>query len=202
MCSLYTFNVGVHMNGNESTEETVTRTFRVNKEWDDILHEQAQWQGISVSNLLDQIVRRYVVTERFHYNSPVISMENKAFIRLLQSINEDNLKDLGIVSGKLLPEEELLRRGLPKSFHSFVWMMKEVFGRYGGWFTVDHYTTEDQNVLHLQHYLDRKWSVYLCNFFSSMFRINLDIEAITEIREESVTFYISNKQIETITRAR
>lgn len=186
---------GVHMNGNEPTRETVTRTFRVNKEWDVILHEQAQWQGISVSNLLDQIVRRYVITERFQYNSPVLSMENKAFIRLLQTITEDDLKKEGTVSGKILPEEELLRRGLPNNFHSFVWMMKEVFGRYGGWFSVDHYTTEDQNVLHLQHYLDHKWSVYLDNFFSSMFKINLDIDAKTEIREESVTFYISNKQI-------
>ena len=183
------------MNGNEPTRETVTRTFRVNKEWDVILHEQAQWQGISVSNLLDQIVRRYVITERFQYNSPVLSMENKAFIRLLQTITEDDLKKEGTVSGKILPEEELLRRGLPNNFHSFVWMMKEVFGRYGGWFSVDHYTTEDQNVLHLQHYLDHKWSVYLDNFFSSMFKINLDIDAKTEIREESVTFYISNKQI-------
>ena len=186
---------GVHMNGADSTEETVTRTFRVNKEWDQILHEQAKWQGISVSNLLDQIVRRYVVTDRFQINSPFISMDNKAFIRLLEKINEGDIKDAGIVSGGFLPEEELLRSGLSNSFQSFVWMMKEVFGRYGGWFSVDHYTTEDQNVIHLQHYLDRKWSIYLDNFFSSMFKKNLDIEAKTEIREESVTFYISNKQI-------
>lgn len=189
---------GVHMNGTEPTEETVTRTFRVNKEWDEILQEQAQWQGISVSNLLDQIVRKYVVLDRFQSNSPTISMEKKAFIRLLQTLNEDDIKNEGIISGGLLPEEELLRRGLPNNFHSFVWMMKEVFGRYGGWFNVDHYATEDQNVLHLQHYLDQKWSVYLSYFFSSMFEKNLDIEIKTEIREESVTFYISNKQIKTI----
>ena len=185
------------MNGNGSTEETVTRTFRVNKEWDEILHEQAQWQGISVSNLLDQIVRRYVVSDRFQSNSPVISMENKAFIRLLQTVNEDDLKNEGIISGKLLPEEELLRRGFPKSFDSFVWMMGEVFGRYGGWFSIDQYKSEDQNVLHLQHNLDRKWSIYLSYFFSSMFKSNMQIEIETEVREDSVTLYISNKQIKT-----
>ncbi|MFC1803034.1 hypothetical protein ACFL0D_03595 [Thermoproteota archaeon] len=53
------------MIGNEPSEETVTRSFRVNKEWDEILHEEAQWRGISVSALLDQIVRRYVVSDRF-----------------------------------------------------------------------------------------------------------------------------------------
>ncbi|MFC1803035.1 hypothetical protein ACFL0D_03600 [Thermoproteota archaeon] len=125
-------------------------------------------------------------------------MDNKAFDRLLQIINEDSIKDMGTVSGRLLPEEELLKRGLSHSFQSFVWMMKEVYGRYRGWFNVDHYTTEDQNVLHLQHYLNRKWSIYLSHYFSSMFKSNLELEIETEIREESVTIYISNKQIKLI----
>jgi hypothetical protein len=125
-------------------------------------------------------------------------MDNKAFDRLLQIINEDSIKDMGTVSGRLLPEEELLKRGLSHSFQSFVWMMKEVYGRYWGWFKVDEYTTKDQNILHLRHNLNRKWSNYLSNFFSSMFKSNLDIEINSEIREESVTFYVSNKQIKLI----
>ena len=111
--------------------------------------------------------------------------------------NDEDIKDLGMDSGILLPEEELLRRGLPNNFSSLVWIMKEVYGRYGGWFSVDHYITEDENVLHLQHFMERKWSIYLSNFFTSMFKTNLDIDVNVELREESVTFYISNKQIKT-----
>ncbi len=179
----------------KKTEETVTRTFRVNTEWDELLNKQAQWQGISVSNLLDQIVRRYVTTELFQIHSPVTSMENKTFGKLLEKISEDEIKDLGREAGRSLPEEEILKRGLVNSFPSYVWLMKEVFGRYGGWFSVDQYATQDENVLHLKHFLDMKWSIYLSNFFSSMFDTNLNIEIKAELREESVTLYIPKKQI-------
>ncbi len=187
------------MSGDGSTEETVTRTFRVNKEWDEILHKQADWQGISVSALIDQIIRRYVVSERYQTNLSVISMDSQAFLRLLQKINDNDIKDVGLVSGRLLPEEEILKRGLPKDFQSFVWLMEEVYGRYRGWFNIDHYTTKDQNILHLRHCLNYKWSAYLRNFFVSMLKSNLDIEITTEAREESITLYIQNKQIKTVT---
>lgn len=179
----------------KETDETVTRTFRVNKEWDQVLQEQADWQGISVSTLIDQIVRRYVVAERFRFNAPVVSIENKAFQKIIQELDEEEIQKIATETGIILPEEELLRRGLPNTFDSFVWIMKEVFGRYGGWFSVDHYKTETENVLHLRHYLGIKWSKYLENFFTTMFTKNLDIITKTETREESVTFYLPNKQI-------
>ncbi len=188
------------MKGKEPSEETVTRTFRVNKEWDQVLNEEAQWMGISVSALLDHIVRRYVVVERFQRNSPVISMDNKLFTQLLQSVNEDDLKHEGLLAGNSFPEEELLKRGVTKSFESYMWIMKEVYGRYYGWFNVDHYTTEEQTVLHLRHHLNQKWSKYLSYYFSTMFKSNLELEIETEIREESATLYLSNKQIKSQSR--
>jgi len=179
----------------KETDETVTRTFRVNKEWDRVLQEQADWQGISVSTLIDQIVRRYVVAERFRFNAPVVSIENKAFQKIIQELDEEEIQKIATETGIILPEEELLRRGFPNTFDSFVWIMKEVFGRYGGWFSVDHYKTETENVLHLRHYLGIKWSKYLEHFFTTMFTKNLDIIIKTETREESVTFNLPNKQI-------
>ena len=178
----------------KETDETVTRTFRVNKEWDKVLQEQADWQGISVSTLIDQIVRRYVIAERFQFNAPVVSIENKAFQKIIQTLEDEEIQKIASETGKILPEEELLRRGLSQEYESLVWIMKEVFGRYGGWFNVDDYKTETENVLHLRHYLGIKWSTYLQYFFTAMFK-DLDIITKTETREESVTFYIPNKQI-------
>lgn len=185
------------MKETEQPEETVTRTFRVNKEWDTVLQEQADWQGISVSTLLDQIVRRYVIAERFQFNAPAVNMENKAFLQVIEELDEETIKKVASESGRILPEEELLRRGLPQEFDSIVWIMKEVFGRYGGWFTVDQYENENENALHLRHYLGIKWSLYLEHFFKAMFMKDLEVEAKTENREESVTFYIPNRQIKT-----
>jgi predicted DNA-binding ribbon-helix-helix protein len=46
---------------NDARDETTVRTFRLATKWDTILKEEAEKQSITVSALLNQIVRRYTV---------------------------------------------------------------------------------------------------------------------------------------------
>jgi hypothetical protein len=180
----------------EPSGETVTRTFRIEKEWDDILQEEANWQGTSVSALMNLIVRRYVVIQRYLDKYSTLIVEHKVLAPLLDKLSDEDISEASAISGSLLPEEALLRRGLPLDFESLVWLIEEVYGRYGCWFDVDHYVTDKENMFHLRHNIDRKWSIYISNFLSSMFKSLLDIDIKPEIREDSVTIRIPNKDIE------
>jgi hypothetical protein len=184
------------MPAHEPSGVTVTRTFRVEKDWDEILKEEAQWQGISVSALLNLIVRRYVVSQRFLDRSPTITIQDKELDLLLKKISENDIENAGMDSGLLLPEEALLSRGFPLNFESLAWLIEEIYGRYGGWFEVDHYATDKHYLFHLRHNISKKWSIYVSSFISSMFTSLLDIDIDPEIREDSVTIYIPNKEIE------
>ncbi|MCK4583375.1 hypothetical protein KAU18_08680 [Candidatus Bathyarchaeota archaeon] len=180
----------------EPSGETVTRTFRVKKDWDEIIKEEAQWQGISVSALLNLIVRRYIVSQRFLDRSPTITVQNKEIDLLLKKLSENDIEEAGMDSGLLLPEEALLSRGFPLNFESLAWLIEEICGRYNGWFKVDHYVTDQRYLFHLRHNISKKWSIYVGSFISSMFKSLLDIDIDPEIREDSVTIYIPIKEIE------
>jgi predicted HicB family RNase H-like nuclease len=52
----------------------VTRTFRVNPEYDKILNDEAEKHGLSVSALLNQIIRQYVFMTRFTEKVPAITL--------------------------------------------------------------------------------------------------------------------------------
>ena len=49
----------------EKKKKSVTRTFRINKEWDDVLQKEALEQGVSVNVLMNKILRRYALFERW-----------------------------------------------------------------------------------------------------------------------------------------
>jgi predicted HicB family RNase H-like nuclease len=46
-------------------KKTITRTFRIKDDWDIILHEEAERQNISVNTLIDKILRRYALFDRY-----------------------------------------------------------------------------------------------------------------------------------------
>ena len=175
--------------------ETVTRTFRLGEEWDKILEHEADMQGISVSALLQQIVRRYVCSERFIDQRSTLVINHNAFSSFLVKLSEDEIVESAELFGSIEPEEELLKRGLEFNFESIIWLLDEIYGRYAGWFVVDNYPSKAEIMLHLRHTLNMKWSMYVAGFVSSMFRTLLDIDLKPEIRLDSVTIYIPKKQI-------
>jgi hypothetical protein len=174
---------------------TVTRTFRVEEDWDKVLQEEAHWQGISVSALLSLIIRRYVVVQRYLDKYSTLIVEHKVLAPLLDKLSEEDIAEAGRKSGSILPEEALLRRGLPHNFESLLWLIEEVYGRYGYWFDTDYYTTEEENMFHLRHNIDKKWSIYISSFISSMFKSILDIDLKPELREDSVTIHIPKRYL-------
>ena len=52
------------MSTEDEKGDTTVRTFRLNKEWDNILKEESENASITVSQLLNQIVRRYIIAQR------------------------------------------------------------------------------------------------------------------------------------------
>ncbi len=175
--------------------EMITRTFRVEKVWDEVLNEEAERQGISVSALLNLIVRRYVFVQRFFDRDQSLIVEYSILDPMLDKLSEETIVEAAKIAGSLLPGDAMLQRGLPLNFKSIVFFIGEMCGRYGNWYKCEHYVTDGENMFYLRHDIDRKWSVYISSYLSSMFKSILDIDTDPEIREDSVTIHIPNKYL-------
>ena len=60
-------------------KKTITRTFRIKDDYDLILHEEAKRQNISVNVLMDKIIRRFVLFDRFKDRINIINLPNRTF---------------------------------------------------------------------------------------------------------------------------
>jgi hypothetical protein len=168
----------------------ITRTFRLNPEFDKILNSEAEKHGLTVSALLNQIIRQYVVITRFTERVPAITLSYRTFSPMLDCVSDKDLVDVAEKTGSIIPEEAILQRGEKLTFESVNWFIETVYGKYGNWFNPFVSQVNGEERVHLAHQLDHKWSQYIGSYMHSMFKSIIDIEQKIETREHSITIHL------------
>ena len=182
------------MSDNRSRETTV-RTFRLDSEWDKILKEEAEKNSTTVSSLLNQIVKRYTIAQRFNNNSQTVSLDYKIFSPLLEMLADNNVKDFGKAVGTISIREAIAKRGLPITFDSIEYLILEVYDKYASWFNCNTYNNGTDYIFNMNHPYGPKWSIFITSFMESMFKTLLDISPSIETFNGSIILKISNKHI-------
>jgi hypothetical protein len=167
---------------------TVSRSFRIGEEWEKILQEDAEAQGTSVNALLNNILKRYSVL-RVSSEYHAISLPSEMFMSLILKGSDLETAEIGKNYGDSA-RELFLRWGFPLDYSSVVWVIEYLFQEIFQWYICAHHTQGDQDVFHLSHGYGQNWSVYLSNFFSSLFDIILNIKIDVEVSDSSATFFV------------
>ncbi|MCW4041615.1 MAG: hypothetical protein NWE83_12815 [Candidatus Bathyarchaeota archaeon] len=160
---------------------TITHTFRIQQEWDDVLVEEAERQGISVNLLVNKIFRKYALFTRWVDNAGFQSFSPQMFKGILEELSPDSLAKLGTTSGASDVIDILSIMGRPLNYESCIELLAEYFGGsdFFRWFNCFHHVLGNQHVFHLQHNLGRKWSIYLKAYLLAALRsfTNIEVEA-------------------------
>ena len=163
----------------DKRQETVTRTFRIRAEWDDVVRKEAERQGISVNVLVNLILRKYALFDRWARNYTTISLTQRAFREVIESTPLENLTLAGEKSGSSDFQSITDIMGLPSNYDSFAYLVSEHFGGsdFAMWFSCYRHFQKTSDIFHLQHNLGPGWSVYLQKYFlSSLKTLNIDCE--------------------------
>ena len=161
------------------TKESVTRTFRIYAEWDDVLKREAERQGISVNHLVNSIFQRYACFDRLARSSNFISLTKHAFRGIIKGISLEHLAQAGENTGSKDIQDILDMLGLPSDYESFIHLVTNHFGGpdCAMWFNCYRSLKQNRVLLHLQHDLGREWSIYLQNYFLSYLKtLKVDCE--------------------------
>jgi len=146
--------------------------------------------GLSVSALLNQIIRQYALVSRFTERVPSITLTYHTFTPILERIPDKDLVEVAEKTGSIIPEEAILQQGQKLNFETINWFIDVVYGKYGNWFDSSQSIINGEERVHLTHQLNHKWSQYLGGYMRSMFESILDLQPKIETRENSVTLYI------------
>ena len=174
--------------------KTITRTFRINWQWDKILMEEAEKQGISTSSLLNRILKKFSLYSRWTQRVNSINLSKNMLQKILDLVQIESLAEAGSKSGTLDPINIINTIGLPNDYDSFVYLLTEYFGGpyFAMWFSCFHHKGENKDIFHLQHDLGYGWSVYLEKYFQSFLKSILDTNVKTRIYEYALTLEVTH----------
>lgn len=174
-------------------KKTITRTFRIRKEWDNVLQEEAARQGVSVNVLLNKVLRKFSLYQRWADRNNDINMPQQTLREMLKTVPAKDLAEAGNTSGTSDAINIVNSMGLAVDYDSFVYLMREHFGgpHFARWFHCFYHNQGNTDVFHLQHDLGRGWSVYLEKYVLACLNYMTDTDAETRIYDYAVTFKIT-----------
>lgn len=175
----------------DKRKKTVTRTFRISREWDEVLREDAERQGISVNVLINLILHRYANFDRLCRNRNFICMSKRTFRKVIEGMPSEHLALAGEHTGSEDVQKTIDMLGLPSNYDSFTYLVKK---HYGGadcamWFNCFLHSLTKHDLFHLQHDLGREWSVFLEKYLLSYLK-SLKIDYETKIYDFAVNIRV------------
>ena len=181
-------------------KKTITRTFRIRKEWDNVLQEEAERQGISVNVLLNKLLRKYSLYSRWSNRNNDISFPQQTLREILKTVNVESLAETGTKCGALDAINIVNSMGLEMNYDSFVYLITEHLGgpHFARWFHCFHHTQGNKDIFHMQHDFGHGWSVYVEKYALSFLRSLTDTDAKTRIYDYAVTLEVTRPKSKSI----
>jgi hypothetical protein len=175
-------------------KRTITRTFRISREWDDVLQEEAQRQGVSVNVLLNKILRKYSLFSRWIDRNSDIILPQRNLREIINIIPTKTLSEMGTNSGVSGVNDILNMMGCQKNYDSLNYLLTEHYGgpNFARWFTCFHNTQGTKDIFHLQHNLGRGWSVYIDNYILAFLKSLEKVDAETKVYDYAVTLKVKS----------
>lgn len=155
-----------------SSKKTSTFTFRIDKEYEKILREEAQAKKITVNTLANQIFGDYVEWQRYMERFGTIVLSRDAFKIVLDSLDEKNLLNLAIDIGEKAPKEFILFKWKGIATDNVIKFIKMYFD-HCGYGTHDQTKTEGRVTFSIRHDLGKKGSLFLKTFLETLIKSTL-----------------------------
>jgi hypothetical protein len=172
-------------------KQTISYSFRLDKEWLEILRKEAERQGISVNAIHNRILKNYCLHWRWVERLKPVILTRPTIAGIIGCCPEDRVKEIAKISGSTGTKDALRTLGINPTYDKLTNFIKENLGKSANWFDYSHHIRGKKDIIHLRHELGRKWSLFIANQTATMFKSILGITAKTEIFDNSTTIEIT-----------
>ena len=150
-----------------------------------MLVAEAKTQRVSLNSLVSRVLEDYGVYGRHAKRAKILRFSPLIVATLLNEFSDEVIKKIGKKVGQNQPREILAAVGLPDfTLENVVRLMEYYLPEHAGWFEPWEISREpDVWTIHLSQGINRKWSLFLCEYVTAMFQ-TLKFHEIEKIVEE------------------
>ena len=148
----------------------VLRSLRLTEETSRELCGEAERQSVSFSALTTTVLTKYLEYGRFAERYGTLTLSTSTIIAILDELSDETVAKLGKERGMMRPKELLASAGLDSSLGTTVQLVEKYLSQHARWFDCTLREDPDGFLIHLRHHVNRKWSLFLSQYVTSMFR--------------------------------
>jgi hypothetical protein len=156
----------------DNKNPTQTKSFRLDADVLESLEIESARRGTSVNSLTNQILRKWVNFDRFLQDFGTLSLSVHDFIRMINSFDDETLRNLANESGKRFPKDLILFTGQKNDLKTCVKFVETIICDYMRWANYHSTSGENELVVTLRHNYGSKWSISLESMLTTMFETN------------------------------
>jgi hypothetical protein len=167
------------------TKQTETATFRLHKTMVDKLRTEAKEKQISVSTLLDQIVRAHI---EWHANAPragFIPIRRGVIKRLFDLLTKEQIEALANDVSRGLTEETMMIMTSERTEES-IFALLERWIRVAGFDYRYEVDGKNNRIFVVHHNMGEKWSLYLSHLLEHVALEFMNAKPDTQITENAL----------------
>ena len=173
--------------------KTVLRSFRLEKEVDEILQKESQSRGISVNALVSQILKKFVEWDRYVERFGFVTIMRDGFRILHEELKEEEIERLARDIGGRNPREAMLFWFKSANTENLLkWL--SLHCKYGRIAECEIQRLGNCYIITLHHFLGKKYSLFLANWLDEAFRSVGEPSSSFEVNRDSVVFTLETKK--------
>ena len=169
-------------------KKTVAKSFRINEDALEELHEEARSQAISLNTLVNQLLINYAGFGRYMRRMQAKMLSQQTLGDLVDQLSEESITKAGQNAGKNAPEA-LMTVIYGKITVGNVIEFIHHLSSYGNWFEYTEKREGERWTITLMHGMGRKWSLFIANYICEAFAA-AGCQAKYNVADRYVTFTI------------
>jgi hypothetical protein len=165
---------------------TVTRTIRVDRQVDDLLRRLSSQERVSVNHLVNRSLRKFVEWDNYADKFGVVSMPTAMVLRMMDSLSEEQARELGVWVGRNLVREFLTFWFKEVSVQNVLTEYPRLAALYGRAFEYEERQEDGRWIIVLKHGAGPKWSIFYGALLRALFEDVARQDAAIEETENQV----------------
>lgn len=159
--------------------KAVTRSFRLDRVWDEEIIREADTQETSISSLLEKIVRDYILFYRWAEKLNSVIFSPNTIKEIIDELDDEQLKKIAEKVAESTFKESYLARGDSLNLETVRFQITDQMGKYAHWFTVIEHESEN-HYFYIKHNLGEKWSTFVERYIKTLISRVANVEVETE----------------------
>jgi hypothetical protein len=169
----------------------VIRTIRIKENLNNLIKDETKNKDLRINSFFNRLLEGYMFCYSQIEELPCMVVATEIFKEIIKELPAEKLVEKAKEAGMWIPKHALANMNFNTiTVEEFLNVIKKGVSQYSNWHTFKIHTSKNKYELFFAHQLGKAWSIYLSEYYKTLFKEIFNIQIQTEINPKSIKIKI------------